>query len=275
MKNLYQFLTESNEEITQNTESYWDGHVHLFNHKKPIQSIPNIQKRVGFMDLEYDVKNINVIKSYDEYMINHYSKDKDILLVTGTNIEDIKTIYNKYSSFIKGFGELKCYDKYKGQPVPYKKISFVKQVCRFSQQCGNLPVYVHWELNERKDLVSFENLLKTYPDIPIVLCHCGLTKNNSTFAFPQLIEMANKYQNLWFDISYTGLDYFLSNPFNITQLPKMRLIFGTDINNKFEDQVERKEKNLDKCISNFINLQKIFNINNKNNIQTLFSLKGS
>ena len=44
---------------------FWDGHVHLFNSTKtlPEYDFGEVGMKVGFMDLEYDRKNPQVVKS--------------------------------------------------------------------------------------------------------------------------------------------------------------------------------------------------------------------
>ena len=110
-------------------------------------------------------------------------------------IEDIKTIYEKYPKIIKGFGELKCYNEYKGEKVPYKKISFVRQVCRYSMDNGNLPVYLHWDICDEKDVQKLSKLLRDYPTVPVVLCHCGMNETNQSYAYTQVCQLMKQYQN--------------------------------------------------------------------------------
>lgn len=265
MKALYDFLIDNKE--------YWDGHFHLFNHKSVNEFNDNrASKIVGFMDLEYDSINLKVVDSYQKFIDNNYNKDKHILLATGTNIEEIKSVFEKHKSIIKGFGELKCYDIYKGKKVPYKKISFVKEVCKFSYENGSLPVYLHWELNDEKDIQKLESLLTSYPTIPIVLCHCGINDYNADFAFFHVSDLCKKYNNLWVDISYRGLEFFKNNPLQLLQLPLNRLIFGTDINNKYTKGIEKYNYNPDEIFNDMDYLINMFNINNTKNIKSLFKI---
>ena len=87
METLYNYINNAN------VLTDWDGHIHLFNHKNPIPKKFNFKKCVGFMDIEYDSKNINVLDSYTNYIENHWDKDKEILLATGITIEDIESVY--------------------------------------------------------------------------------------------------------------------------------------------------------------------------------------
>lgn len=216
-----------------NRSPFWDGHIHLFNSKQalPQHDFGEVGKRVGFMDLEYNRQNLRVIQSYDRFIENEYN-ESIILLATGTTIEDIKSIYEKYPKIIKGFGELKCYNEYKGEKVPYKKISFVRQVCRYSMDNGNLPVYLHWDICDEKDVQKISKLLRDYPSVPIVLCHCGMNETNQSYAYTQVSQLMKQYQNLWVDISYTAMWYLGNYIMLLDGLDRNRIILGSDINNK-------------------------------------------
>lgn len=235
MKSLYTYLDNKEKET-------WDGHIHLFNSVKSLPKDTRYEKMVGFMDLEYDRKNLNVRKSYDNYIENELN-DNVILLATATNIDDIKSIYEKHNKVIKGFGELKCYDEYRGEKVPYKKIGFVRQVCKFSKEHGCLPVYLHWDLKSKSDIDKLQGVLKTYPEVPLVLCHCGMCEGNQSYAFTQVCLLMQQYKNLWVDISYKAVVFFQSHIMLLNQLDWSRVILGSDINNKIfvnhKDEGER------------------------------------
>lgn len=261
MKTLYTYI---------NTSADWDGHVHLFNHKEPLPSKQNFNRCVGFMDLEYDdVDNINVLDSYVDYIKNHWDKNKEILLATGITIDDIKSIHEKYPDIIKGFGELKCYDSYKGMKVPYKKISFVKSVVHYSSKNGSLPVYVHWELNNSIDVKKLENVIKSYPSVPIVLCHLGMNEENRDLAFVEAMRLQKQYSNVWLDISWDAADYLWENPMRLNNLDLNRVILGTDLNNKlFGDNHDTEDREWG--LEAFLNLKEYLHINNSKNIRRLF-----
>lgn len=265
METLYNYINNAN------VLTDWDGHIHLFNHKNPIPKKFNFKKCVGFMDIEYDSKNINVLDSYTNYIENHWDKDKEILLATGITVEDIESVYEKYKDIISGFGELKCYDVYKGEKVPYKKIQFVKQVVSFSKKCGNLPVYIHWELNTVKDVEKLENVLKTYPTVPIVLCHCGMNENNQDFAYLESIRLQKIYSNLWLDISWIASDYFVKRYFmGLDSIDRDRIILGTDINNKILSKTNEQQDKYSTQFELFKELKCYLKINNSDKICKLF-----
>lgn len=272
METLYNYINNIN------TLSDWDGHVHLFNHKNPIPKKHEFDKVIGFMDIEYDdVDNINILNSYTDYIKNYWDKDKEILLATGITIEDIKSVYEKYKDIIKGFGELKCYDKYGDVKIPYKNIQFVKNVVKFSNKCGNLPVYIHWELNTIRDVEKIESILKSYPSVPIVLCHCGMNENNKDFAFSESLRLQRIYSNLWLDISWDAADYFTQKYFmSLDQYDRNRIILGTDINNKiFSPTRKHKNSRLSflSCLEMFKILKQYLKINNSDRICNLFNIK--
>lgn len=268
MKTLYSYIKN-----IQNPR--YDGHIHFFNHNSSIvgkipHEIYHDMKMVGFMDIEFDnIDNYNTVKLYDRFIDSVYDSNKHILLATATNINDIKRIYKKHSNIIRGFGELKCYDKYQDKPVNYKDISFVNEVVSFSSDCGSLPVYVHWEFNNIEDVYELENIIKQYPNVPIILCHCGMNDTNTEFAYHESYRLSELYDNLWFDISYTALDYFASNPMRILNLPNDRIILGSDLNNKIYginhnfkeeyDEIAKKMSIIYKFIDTDKNLFKLFN----------------
>lgn len=267
MKNLYDYIREPVMKI--------DGHFHSFNHKVEIDLVSGYGKAVTFMDLEYDKKNLTPIKSYDRFIENKYNSYKHILLATGTNIDEIKEIYNKHKDKIRGFGELKCYDKYLGVSVPYKKISFVNQVCRFSKSVGCLPVYVHWEINNESDLKHFERTLNIYNDVPIVLCHCGMNDENQAYAYTQVCQLMRTHQNLWVDLTYTASNFFSNNVMLLDTLDKNRIILGSDVNIKIFGKKHDTEEELNliksqqETIENYLGCNKS---KSNNNIYRLFSM---
>lgn len=204
----------------------WDGHYHAFSHRG-INDQSNAELRVGFADIELD--HLDEYKDipgmYDKMM----PKCERVIkwLATGLTIDDIKEIYKRHPD-IAGFGELKLYDEFKGKPVKYKRISFAREVCKFSDECGGLPVYIHYELNEPLNARAFDKLLQDFPDVPIVLCHCGMSRINTEFAFNAARKLAYDHGNCWLDISWDAAKYLSANPLLITQLPQDRIFWGSD-----------------------------------------------
>ena len=251
-----------------------DGHVHLFDHNKPIPEKPS-SLCVGFMDIDFDHKN-SVVESYDNYIKNHWNKDKEILLATGFTIEDIKSIREKHTNVIKGFGELKCYDTYLGKKVPYKKISFAKQVARYSYEIGCLPVYIHWSLTNNKDVENLENLLSTYNKVPIVLCHMGMCMKEEfhDFAYTEAVRLQNKYNNLWIDISWDAAEYLSNNLMLLSNISRDRIILGSDLNNKsFAGKDIHAIRNKKWGIGKMATIKNYLQLNNSQNIKKLFGIQ--
>jgi hypothetical protein len=262
MENLRNYLIES-------FTIWYDAHIHLFNHIEPIKRPSGFTKVVGFMDLEYDAEEIDVIGAYDNFIQNDLTDDV-ILLATGVTIDDIKAVYSKYKAYIKGFGELKCYDEYKGEKVPYKQISFVKDVCELSSKNGNLPVYIHWDLNDQNDVDKIEEVLANYPNIPLVLCHSGMNESNMDFAYENAVRLQNQYDNLWIDISYSALDHLYDNIDKVIQYDPTRIIVGTDLNNKLWGPNHNTPAEVRSIITKYKNLIYIAKIDNILNMDKLF-----
>ena len=208
-----------------------DSHVHLFNYTEPIKYPFDFDKCIGFMDIEYDVDG-DAVKAYDDFVKNHYDESKHILLATAKTPEEIEKIYNNHQGIIMGFGELKLYDTYQDKKVPYKKISILRSVCELSSKNGGLPIFVHWEFTDDKSVRYFENVLKSYPNIPIFLCHCGMNGQNDDFAYGHCQRLHHAYSNLILDISYKALDYFEKCPLKLYNLVLDRMTVGSDLNNK-------------------------------------------
>lgn len=246
-----------------------DGHIHLFNHKGSLNNpypYPYDQ-RIGFMDLEFDVDNLNVRESYKRYITNDYNK-KDILLATSTNIDDIIYLLDTYEE-IKGIGELKCYDKYQDKSLPYKDINFVSDCCQVAKQY-NVPIYLHWELNSEEYIKQLKELLQRYNEVNIVLCHCGFGHDLNGKIFDELVGMMSVFNNLWVDISYTALDFFDLNINRLQILDKSRVILGTDFNNKLfgpnhtpakeTQDIIYKLNRISKYIDSDTNIKRLFNL---------------
>lgn len=272
MKSLYNYILTSQSNIAPQPILDWDGHIHTFNHKSIIPKEHMCSQRVCFMDIEFDdLDNINVLDSYKKYINNGYDKNADILLATAIDVEDIKALYNKYPNIIKGFGELKCYDVYAGEKIPYKKIKLVREIVEFSRKNGDLPVYIHWELNNTKDLTKLVSVIKKCPQVPIVLCHFGINDNNGDFASVAAMQLQREYSNVWLDLSYTALNYFSNNILKLTNYDYNRIIIGTDYNNKIfgENHTEKERQSIMDKITTVVNFTKI---SNKNNIKNLFGI---
>lgn len=243
----------------------WDGHYHAFSHRG-VNEISVTNLHVGFADIELDCLDEykDIPGMYDKMMPK--CKHIGIWLATGMTIGDIKEIYKRHPDLIRGFGELKLYDEYAGKPLKYKRISFAREVCKFSEECGNLPVYIHYELNDPDNVRTFDRLLRDFPDVPIVLCHCGMSKKNADFAFNSAKKLAYEHGNCWLDISWDAAAYLSKNPLLLTQLPGDRVFWGSDFSKRMTVKNPRygvsgtlnQLSNIKKYISSDQNIRRLF-----------------
>ena len=253
----------------------WDGHMHLFNSSQSLFELynPKSSKLIGFADIEFDHINDfdgKMIDIYDNYIKNHYNNNQ-ILLATAPGSKEAIAIYEKFPNIIKGFGELKLYNKYRDKEIPYKKISIARDIAGYSSKNNNLPVYIHYSLTNTREANNLNNLLKSYPTVPIVLCHCGMESGFEDCAFYYVVDLMKKYSNLWVDISYIALDYFISNYMKLYNLDLDRIILGSDINIKMFGKAHKDP--CGDCELIMRNLRILYNIvNSDNNIKKLFQL---
>lgn len=269
MKPLYQY-------IQQPITPKWDGHIHLFNSSQIIHDMYDlpINNCVGFPDIEFDNINSykdNMLTLYRRYINKYYNKNQ-ILLATAPTAEEAINIHKKIPKLIKGFGELKLYDSYRDQKINYKKISMVREVAKYINTLQNpIPIYIHFSLTNSKDVQKLESLLKEYPNIPILLCHCGMEEGYEDFTYNQMVLLMKNYDNLWTDITYTACDFFLEQPMRLYNLPLDRILLGSDINIKLFSKNHKNPKlecevlydkmlSLSRYVDNDKNLKKLFRI---------------
>lgn len=222
--------------------SYWDGHIHLFNHEGILQSkIPTtFTHLVGFMDVVFseldNYKTTSQVVGYYKNFIEENKIKQDVtLLATGTTAKQALDVYKKFPNIIKGFGEFKCYDEYTNsktgevEKLPFGNLDWIRPVFEFDLPL-RLPIYIHWDLKTDKKFDGLDNLLSDFSTIPVVLCHCGMCKKgDNEKVWERVISLMEKHTNLWVDISYTAFNFFLENPMRITMLPN-RVFLGSDIN---------------------------------------------
>jgi len=240
----------------------------MFSHRGLNKCKEHFTCSVCFADIEFD--------HMDEYkdIPALYEKYIDIpcwkMLATALNIGDIKKIYNAHPDKIAGFGELKLYDKFKGYEVNYKHISFARQVCKFSDELGGLPVYIHYELNEPWEVRAMDRLMRDFPDVPIVLCHCGMNDSNQEFAFGAAKKLAAEHGNCWLDLSWDAAKFFSTNPMLITQLPGDRIFWGSDTSPRLEahgfisaglPEIKSWHQSIEPYMDSDINLKRLYNEN--------------
>ena len=77
---------------------------------------------------------------------------------------------------------------------------------------------------------EFNQLFKDY-NFPIVLCHCGMYDDCvNDLIHETLVELMNTYNNLYVDISYSAVDFYLNKPERLLEFDNKKVIIGTDIN---------------------------------------------
>lgn len=214
---------------TTSRTAHWsiDCHVHLFDEVSMLKNIP--EKCICFADIDLNKPILyqNIYQLYNKYW------DKIpkgcTMLSTGMTINDIKQVYFDHPRDIKGFGELKLYDRLNGQPVNYKSCDLVKEVLEFSHSVGDLPVYIHFMLEDSKDVDDVTGFALNFPSVPIVLCHSGINnQSDAGYSWAQAVALANKHNNIWLEISWSSLLYIHDYPFLLDQVPKDRIIMGSD-----------------------------------------------
>lgn len=249
-----------------------DGHIHVCSQrgvlpKDTFKGLPPI--RIGFADIEYD--NISSYSDMTSIYKDAVKLPNTYLLATGLNMKGVKDAYDflRANGGCYGFGELKLYDEYRGEPIKYKKISFAREVCSFSEKVGDLPVYIHYELNNDSEVMKLENLLEEYPSVPIVLCHCGLNDHNQSYAWNQCVRLCRTYENLWVDVSWYAAQWLCNNPLLLLQLPGDRVFWGSDVSPRWEqcehktitiDQIKQYRDILTPYIRSDQNIRRLFNI---------------
>lgn len=216
-----------------------DAHVHLFDHKDNIYNYINddyCDLKIGFMDTDFECLNKysykDTIRYYDNFINNYYNNQNTILLATGTSSKVMIDLYKKYPDIIKGFGEIKCYDYYKNISLPFGNLDWIYELCEFNKT-KKLPIYLHYYVYDFNRYLQLDFLLNKYPTIPFVLCHAGLSfKQDYIIQFSYVTNLLSKHKNLYIDISYKPVEFFLSNK-QYTQIYKDRALYGSDLNPKY------------------------------------------
>lgn len=258
MKSLYQYISN---EISNPPQL--DGHLHVFDSEGVLNRAPLTSYAVGFMD--FDLKNPpkDIIGLYKKNMkkcpwVKYW-------LLTGPDYESIESAFKELNCF-SGFGELKLYDRLGDEMVGKKDISLLRKVVKLSESAGNLPVYVHYSLEEDRDAKALKKVLETYPNTPVVLCHCGMNSRVHEGAWERLLGLLENHKNLWVDLSWEASRWLLQRPILISQLPGDRVFWGSD--DSPYRQRKRDPEYADKHIQDSITLTKY--INNDFNIKKLF-----
>ena len=210
----------------------------------------------------------NSFQSVNSFMIEWDLEVKEIHRVpmvaapkgTGENAGDIISIYEKYPDKIKGFGELKCYSEYIHGKLPYGNLDWIKPILEYNKDLG-LPVYIHYNLESKEKIKEFNQLVEDY-NFPIVLCHCGMYDNcDNDLIHETLVELMKTYSNLYVDVSYTAVDYYLNNPNKLLEFDNKKVIIGTDINSVIDRQIDNPESHCKELYNKFYKLHRLGNFN--------------
>lgn len=217
-----------------------DAHTHLFDGVESDLSLllPESKLTVTFADIKYaDPESYAegvIPAAYDKFISKKYPKieDKVILLSTSAIADEAIAIYEKYPDIIKGFGEFQCYGWSTSQndKLPYGNLRWIEPVLEYNST-KNLPFYVHYNILGDKRVKDIEKLLDKYPDMPIVLCHCGMNRCIDNYgALDTVSRLMKEHKNLWTDISYEALELFASDRNAIYKLTDSRVLIGSDLN---------------------------------------------
>ena len=217
-----------------------DAHTHLFDGLETDLSLllPESKLTVTFADIKYldpDSYAAGVIpQAYDKFIAKSYPKIKDkvILLSTSAIAEEAIAIQEKYPEIIKGFGEFQCYEwsTSQSEELPYGNLKWIEPVIEYNQT-KKLPVYIHYDMLGDDRVKDLDKLLNKNPDMPIVLCHCGMNRCIDNYgALDTVSRLMSVHVNLWTDISYEALELFASDKNAIKKLPDDRILIGSDLN---------------------------------------------
>lgn len=250
MRNLSELLLEKEDTAAPSPAISWplssDSHLHVVDGvNPPLEPGPGLA--VCFADcllkqpgLYKGDKLIDVYKGFIEAHRKDIKKGHIILLAAGLDTESIKGLWKAFpKGTFRGIGELKCYDRYgdvKEVKMSYKKIQWVRDLCKFSgEECGCVPIYLHYTLNHPDYVKRLRHLLEDFPGIPIVLCHCGMSRRdqentiyNMDWTLSQIQGLARDFGNLWLDVSHDAGDYMTWTPGRLESLPRDRVLLGSD-----------------------------------------------
>lgn len=90
-----------------------------------------------------------------------------------------------------------------------------------------IPVLIHSGMGTAP--ITFEGLIKSYPEVPIILAHLGFDTNWSTmFSSPlQAFYLARKYKNVYLDTAAANwVQYILEQA--VEEVGADKILFGTD-----------------------------------------------
>lgn len=240
MKGLKEFIF--------NNDNIIDCHFHGFGRFGNIKPNSNVllmvdnPTRRSYPLSKYFKENTNMLEKYS-------------FLIIGCNFKETMYLYTKYPNCF-GVGEVKVYKKYYSELESNTLLEFENRDFLIDILESNIykPIFIHYDLN-KENYKWLDEILAKYPDKMIVLCHCGI---NEIFDKDEAFEIARnlqqKHSNLFLDISWVALKYFLENKYKLANLDNCRLLYGSD-NNRFNQDYFNDMIKISKYINNKVNLE--------------------
>lgn len=249
MKSISTYVNES-----LSIDTSIDGHVHCIGGEEfkstaifrvcALNDWPDQPREVNYPEFE---------KWFD--LISNLPTKQDITLGIGANKDEMLRMLS--DDRFSGYGEI-LVNKLTNDGTRVRDIEMAKFVLSKTSK----PVYIHYELTE-DSIRDIENLLNQFPNSKIVLCHCGLSRHtDDDTAYKLFYHLINRYDNLWGDISWHTLTYFIDNQDLMLKLPNDRIFCGTDCSERdSETAINHRIKNfyiLKNLIPSDSNIIKLF-----------------
>lgn len=248
MKGLKEFIF--------NNDNIIDCHFHGFGRFGNINPNSNVllmvdnPTRRSYPLSKYFEENTDMLKKYP-------------FLIIGCDFEETVNLYTKYPNCF-GVGEVKVYKKYYSELESNELLEFENRDFLIDILESNIykPIFIHYDLN-KENHKWLDEILAKYPDKMIVLCHCGINEIfDKDEAFEIARDLQQKHSNLFLDISWVALKYFLENKHKLANLDNCRLLYGSD-NNRFNQDYFNDMIKISKYINNKVNLEMLKELSNK------------
>jgi Tat protein secretion system quality control protein TatD with DNase activity len=244
--------------IFNNTE-YCDSHANLLG-QAVYDKYPSINPNNSIVMCNVLLEdNVSFLPYFDKFVPEN---KQYIYSANGKDLDELKSVINKYEKHIRCIGEIKCYKHcidHTNKELECEDFSIVTNL-----EFTKLPVFVHCDLSNERVVSMFEEVIKSNANKKVVLCHCGINDlDNKDFAFKNAIELQHKYNNLWFEISWKAYDYIGTDNRKMAQLDTDRIVLGTDLTKYISETDYKKTMELFRYWNN--------QIRNQANIRKLLS----
>jgi len=119
------------------------------------------------------------------------------------------------------------------------------------------PIFIHFDLYDKTGDI-LDTILTRNANNKIVLCHCGMNDlDDQKKAFEYAIKLQSKHPNLWLEISWVALEYFIQHPLELNRFENPdRVLVGVDMSRA----MEKSDKDINKLYDDFRKLYKHFNV---------------